>query len=1534
MMTSYPCVSRIISSKAISAIILFIVSAIELHAAEPPKPNAPPTPDAASLFRRDNLIAWCIVPFDAKKRGPEERAEMLQRLGFKHFAYDYRAEHVPTFDAEVAALKRHNVSLDAWWFPSSLNNEAKQILDVCKRHGITPQLWITGGGAPTSSPEEQQKRIETETARIRPIAEAAAELGCKVGLYNHGGWFGEPENQLAIIEQLKLPNVGIIYNQHHGHDHLDRFAELLKKMQPHLLALNLNGMVRGGDKAGRKILQLGQGDLDLELLKTIRDSGYRGPIGILGHTQDDAEARLQDNLDGLDWLVPQLDGHPAAARPKPRTPVPGAAAQKSATSSPVSGYLAEGRAEYRTLPLTVQLRATLRGKQNYNILAACDTKASGSHWELFSMPGTGHLTAYLPGYQPDHVRSNVDICDSQPHDVAMVFEPARVRLYIDGKLAADTVVQAKEKPVIPGGLAFGRVVEGNIGCNGTLEYVHLARGAHEIAPRKSPPEVDANTIGYWRFEKADSAEIPDSSTFKNPAKRTAAPTANATSGSMPPAGVHLSSTDPRLKVVLIDRSPADVYMGVKVDTAGRVFVGGREAVFVFEPDDRGGYGPKRELLRFPNDSIIMGLEFRGNDLYVLTSNALYLVPDGRVQREGLKPQRILWGLPLDLHVSFHCLAWGPEGDLYLTHGDPLLNFGDWSRADHWGHWTLFAGPKSEPVPYTGQGCVLRVRPDGSNPHVVATGLRGPVGLCFDKHWNLFTNDNDHESRADQYAPMRLLHATQGIDFAWPRGWMASKSPDRADLIEPMSPSLGRGVPCDSTYYDDAYLADSIPGRLLLCRWDRSAVTSYSLKPQGASFAVEESTLLAGANNARPVGIAVGRDGRLFVTSLYMTGNMASPYCASDLVMVTRADDAANHPFEARDLATAPADRLWQDLSDISWHKRSQAHQEILRRGKTTLDDAFQRAKNVSDEDPAIMHLPHLCAINNSEETKSQLSRFAQDPRAEVRLQAVRAMSGSPSKFQATFLQTALTDKDAAIRLAAMGLFEPEFSSPAALAEIIRAGASDDTYLRQTAVHTLARIASLDDLTPLLTASDAPTRLTAVLALGHKLTVPAVRGIPPTQVQLSYPKESPFFKAAQHFYGEKEPVDLATLGRIGSYTTAQAWASAPRSAEQDAYFNLLMRALDDSSDRVRLQAAYFLSLLNDSRSEPLVTRTRSDVTLRRLSQAPVQRIEQAWSLGPADTADKQLLANPPERGAIDLTATYTSSQGPLQWKTLLAKDGKFSWSVDNPSAAATSTYLYLRLQSGQRHNARLAVEGAGKVSVWHNGANVEELASRSSNSGTQRLIDLEPGSNDLLLRLDSAASTDGCVIRVQANGTVTATIPEKLDSALLGQRLRDAAGSTQPLGTEFTAVNWSQEVQRGDAAAGRKLFGTLGCAKCHAVAAEQKGAGAPSLAEARRRFTVPHLVESILLPSRQVAEPFRASSIVTTEGQILTGLVTAETAGTIDVLLPDASRRTLQKSQIDERTPTALSPMPQGIVKTPDELRHLLSYLLSERPLPP
>ena len=280
-----------------------------LHAAEPVEVAA----RARELFCRDNLVAWCIVPFDGKKRGPEPRAAMLEKLGLKHFAYDWRREHIPTFAAEWDALARHGVSLDAFW---STPPDLPGLLQSLQQRGLKPSFWVMAN-APADL--DQAARVKHAADRLRPLAETLEKAGCRLGIYNHGGWGGEPANMVAVCQAVGLPNVGIVYNQHHGHDHLPYFAEALQQMLPYLQTLNLNGMTAGGDKRGQKILVLGQGELDVTLARTICASGYTGPIGILNHTGHDAEARLRDNLEGLAWITGQLTGQPIP-KPMPRTP--------------------------------------------------------------------------------------------------------------------------------------------------------------------------------------------------------------------------------------------------------------------------------------------------------------------------------------------------------------------------------------------------------------------------------------------------------------------------------------------------------------------------------------------------------------------------------------------------------------------------------------------------------------------------------------------------------------------------------------------------------------------------------------------------------------------------------------------------------------------------------------------------------------------------------------------------------------------------------------------------------------------------------------------------------------------------------------------------------------------------------------------------------------------------------------------------------------------------------------------------------------
>lgn len=281
---------------------LALLFGVPVHAETPPN------------LRDDNLITWCIVPFDGKNRGPAERAVMIKRLGLRRVAYDWRKEHVPTFEEEILQYRKHGIESFAFW------GTHEGAFELFKKYDLHPQIWQT---LRSPAGDRQEDRVEAAGRRMMPLVARTRQLGCKLGLYNHGGWGGEPENLVAVCKFLRdhhdAAHVGIVYNLHHGHGHVDDFAEVLAQMKPYLLCLNLNGMRTKDDPKHEKILPLGAGDHDRKIMKIIRDSGYDGPVGIIGHTQDDVELRLLDNLDGLHWLISQLDGTADVPKPTYRT---------------------------------------------------------------------------------------------------------------------------------------------------------------------------------------------------------------------------------------------------------------------------------------------------------------------------------------------------------------------------------------------------------------------------------------------------------------------------------------------------------------------------------------------------------------------------------------------------------------------------------------------------------------------------------------------------------------------------------------------------------------------------------------------------------------------------------------------------------------------------------------------------------------------------------------------------------------------------------------------------------------------------------------------------------------------------------------------------------------------------------------------------------------------------------------------------------------------------------------------------------------
>jgi len=255
-------------------------------------------------FKSENLVPWCTVAFDSKKRSPEERAKMIVDLGLKRSAYAWRERHLKEFEREILAYKANAIEYFTFfnWHPS--------MEPLIKKHGIKPQIWHYMQFKPEGTQEE---KIASTAEHLKPMVDKTRELGLKFALYNHGGWTGEPDNMVAVVNHIRKTqpdsdHVGIVYNFHHGHGDIADFEGRFNRMLPLLFCVNLNGMVDAeivNDKTlENKIITIGEGKYEQGMIRTVIDSGYSGPIGVIDHRDSlDSEVALRDNIQALEKML-------------------------------------------------------------------------------------------------------------------------------------------------------------------------------------------------------------------------------------------------------------------------------------------------------------------------------------------------------------------------------------------------------------------------------------------------------------------------------------------------------------------------------------------------------------------------------------------------------------------------------------------------------------------------------------------------------------------------------------------------------------------------------------------------------------------------------------------------------------------------------------------------------------------------------------------------------------------------------------------------------------------------------------------------------------------------------------------------------------------------------------------------------------------------------------------------------------------------------------------------------------------------------
>ncbi len=155
-------------------------------------------------------------------------------------------------------------------------------------------------------------------------------------------------------------------------------------------------------------------------------------------------------------------------------------------------------------------------------------------------------------------------------------------------------------------------------------------------------------------------------------------------------------------------------------------------------------------------------------------------------------------------------------------------------------------------------------------------------------------------------------------------------------------------------------------------------------------------------------------------------------------------------------------------------------------------------------------------------------------------------------------------------------------------------------------------------------------------------------------------------------------------------------------------------------------------------------------------------------------------------------------------------------------------------------------------------------------------------------------------------------------------------TVEDLAGELGHLNHARSFENGKA-----MFTAATCVKCHKLAG-QGGAVGPDLSElakklADKKHTPASVLTEMIEPSKVIDPKFRAVTIQTEQGEVLSGLITSENAHTVRIVAgPDTPPRDVPVEDIEERVESKISMMPEGLLVTltKEDILDLMAYIMS------
>jgi glucose/arabinose dehydrogenase len=185
--------------------------------------------------------------------------------------------------------------------------------------------------------------------------------------------------------------------------------------------------------------------------------------------------------------------------------------------------------------------------------------------------------------------------------------------------------------------------------------------------------------------------------------------------------------------------------------------------------------------------------------------------------------------------------------------------------------------------------ILEYTPEGKFVKVYASGIRNPVGLGVNPTTGeVWCSVNERDNLGDNLVPDYITSVKDGGFYGWPWFYIGQHEDPRAKMARPADKTIDKVTVPDVmvtahsaslglTFYDGTQFPQEYRGDLFAAEhgsWNRSIRSGHEVVrvplTKGKSSGVFEDFLTGfvtpdGAPWGRPVGVAVGKDGALYVT---------------------------------------------------------------------------------------------------------------------------------------------------------------------------------------------------------------------------------------------------------------------------------------------------------------------------------------------------------------------------------------------------------------------------------------------------------------------------------------------------------------------------------------------------------------------------------------------------------------------------------------------------------------------------------------------